>query len=60
MRNQITFGHSKQDCIELEEGICPNCKKQVDLSTLLEDRNRREFESTGLCQECQDKLYGGE
>ena len=38
---------------------CPSCKKQFDVTE--EFRNEismREFEISGLCQKCQDSVFG--
>ena len=40
------------------EGICPFCSWPVDPTTFRDERSRREFEISGLCQNCQDGMFG--
>ena len=42
----------------VEKGICPFCKEQVKMSTFRNERSKREFKISGLCQECQNKMFG--
>ncbi len=43
----------------MEDGICPFCSKKVDPDKDFRDAlSRREFGISGLCQECQDKMFG--
>lgn len=41
-----------------DEGHCPFCDKPVDPATLRDDLSRREFHMSGLCQKCQDEMFG--
>jgi len=38
-------------------GKCPFCGKDVDDKEFRDDLSRREFKISGLCQECQDKMF---
>ena len=43
----------------VKQGKCPFCGKKVDVAR--EFRNslsRREYAISGLCQDCQDKVFG--
>jgi hypothetical protein len=40
------------------EGKCPFCEKFVEFKTLRDELSRREFRISGLCQACQDRVYG--
>ena len=43
---------------DIENKICPTCQKE-----LTEFRNRlskKEYEISGMCQECQDKVFGAD
>lgn len=42
---------------EVKEGICPFCKKKVDEKDFVDFISKREFEISGLCQACQDKMF---
>jgi len=45
----------------IRKGFCVpppyGCGKKVD--TFNDERSRREYTISGLCQECQDKIFGG-
>lgn len=50
-------GFGKQ--VELtEQGICPMCEKPVNISKLRDQASRKEYEISGLCQSCQDEIFG--
>lgn len=40
------------------QGKCPFCGKVVDDSEFRDERSRREFKISGLCQKCQDEFFG--
>lgn len=42
----------------VEQGLCPVCKKQIDMNEFRDNLSRKEFGISGLCQECQDKVFG--
>ncbi len=45
----------------VEQSLCPFCKKQIDPKTEFEDElSEKEFKISGLCQKCQDKMFGEE
>jgi len=41
-------------------GRCPFCKKPVERMIFRDDLSRKEFEISGICQECQDNTFGME
>ena len=46
---QAGFG---EEIKAVEQGDCPLCKHKVD------ELSRKEFEISGLCQSCQDDIFG--
>lgn len=40
------------------EGKCPFCEKVVDVNSLRNEISKREFRISGLCQTCQDEMFG--
>lgn len=51
------FGFSKQVKL-FEDQKCPFCTKDIDPEKDFRDQlSKREFEISGLCQECQDKTF---
>ncbi len=52
----IIFPEAKKD---RENLICPSCKKQLTEEYEFRDNlSRKEFEISGLCQSCQDEVFG--
>jgi hypothetical protein len=41
----------------VEKGLCPTCGKAVDNNCLINEISKKEFEISGMCQECQDSVY---
>jgi len=39
-------------------GSCPTCGKKAD--EFRDDLSRKEFLISGMCQDCQDSVFGGE
>lgn len=42
----------------IAEHKCPSCKKGIDPQSFRDRLSRREFGISGLCQECQDSVFG--
>lgn len=41
---------------KVEKGICPFCNKEI--GEFRDELSRREYKISGLCQECQDEMFG--
>lgn len=41
----------------IDEGKCPWCKRKIDMNEFKTPKNRKEFEISGLCQECQEGFF---
>ncbi|HSW57588.1 MAG TPA: hypothetical protein VLH15_04250 [Dehalococcoidales bacterium] len=39
----------------VEKGLCPFCLKQV--GAFRDNLSEKEYKISGLCQQCQDKIY---
>lgn len=51
------FGFDKE--VEaVQQGKCPFCGKVVDPQEFRAEINEREFKISGLCQSCQDQVFG--
>ncbi|MBE44976.1 MAG: hypothetical protein CMO16_07365 [Thaumarchaeota archaeon] len=48
------FGKSRSEAIR--QNICVNCGGEAD--RFVDIRSKREFALSGLCQNCQDSLFG--
>ncbi len=43
----------------VEKHVCPICCKDISLVNAFKDElSRKEYEISGMCQECQDSIYG--
>lgn len=52
---QFGFG---EEVKAVEQGICPLCKRKVNKDEFRDELSRKEFEISGLCQTCQDDIFG--
>lgn len=53
------LGYGKQ--VEAKNnGICPQCNAKVDPASFRDEVSAREFKISGLCQACQDEVFGTE
>ena len=44
----------------VEEGKCPSCSAKVEVGEFRDEISVREFKISGLCQKCQDEVFGAE
>ena len=42
----------------LDVGICPFCNKPIKESEFRDALSQKEFKISGLCQKCQDDVFG--
>jgi len=47
-----------EDVDKVEKGICPRCDKKVNKKEFRDFLSMKEFSISGLCQECQDEIFG--
>ena len=50
------FGKSKTECEE--QNICVFCHSVVKIKEFRDDLSRKEYGISGLCQKCQDDVFG--
>ena len=43
---------------KIKEIICPSCGQKVNIKKFKNYEATRIFRQTGLCQDCQNELYG--
>ena len=48
------FGKSRSEAIR--QNICVNCGGEADI--FVDIKSKREFALSGLCQSCQDSIFG--
>lgn len=42
----------------IEEGCCPICGEEIDVSAFKDETSRKEYDISGMCQSCQDDIFG--
>lgn len=42
----------------VEQKKCPFCKEDIDETKFKDELSRKEYKISGLCQKCQDKIFG--
>ena len=53
---QIGF---KNEVTLIEAGLCPFCSKKIDMKEeFRDDLSLTEYSISGLCQKCQDEMFG--
>jgi len=59
-KNLRAFGFDKE-VEKVEKGECPFCgSDKVKPEDFRDDKSRREHQISGLCQSCQDEIFGAE
>ena len=54
--NLLSLGFDKE-VARVKVGLCPLCGMPVKLEDFKDERSRREYNLSGLCQACQDKIF---
>lgn len=44
----------------VEKGMCPLCQTKVEVSEFRDALSIKEFGISGMCQKCQDEVFGAE
>lgn len=52
---QAGFGQAVTD---VENGNCPTCQNTIDHADFRNEISRKEFGISGMCQKCQDSIFG--
>lgn len=42
----------------VESGKCSTCNESIDATTFRNDISLKEFKISGMCQKCQDNIFG--
>lgn len=54
-----TMGLIKPGTTDLiKEGKCPMCGEKINVNTFTSELSLKEFVISGMCQECQDGIFG--
>jgi hypothetical protein len=57
LMENLGFGAEIQ---QIKKGNCPMCHEPVDQSEFRDQASVKEFGISGMCQSCQDKIFGEE
>jgi hypothetical protein len=57
LMTKIGFGNEVKQVIA---GICPTCSKPIDKTSFVDAISIREYNISGICQDCQDKVFNVE
>lgn len=44
----------------LHNHLCPICGQEIDESDFRDELSKREYNISGMCQQCQDKIFNVE
>ena len=42
----------------IQAQICPFCGDEINIDKFKDELSKKEFTISGLCQQCQDKVFG--
>jgi len=53
----VVFGVSRNEAIS--EGLCATCDAEgIEISSFTDDLSVKEYQISGMCQKCQDSVFG--
>ena len=58
IRNKPVGQIFKKEAQLVDEGKCPLCERDIVESDFKDDLSRREYQISGMCQKCQDNVFG--
>lgn len=44
----------------VEQNKCPFCKQPIRMEDFRDALSKREYQISGLCQKCQDEMFGSD
>jgi len=47
----------EQEVTRVRNNKCPYCNREIIMSKFKDERSRREFRISGMCQICQDETF---
>ena len=53
------FGFA-EEVAKVDLGMCPFCNEIVKEEDFRNEISKKEFQISGLCQKCQDKMFGAD
>lgn len=58
MNRQIIKALFPKAIENIDAGKCAFCEKEIKDEEFKNEESKKEFEISGLCQQCQDEVYG--
>lgn len=58
MKEKVVKTFFPKEVKEVKQGNCPICKNQIKINDFKDKLSIKEFEISGLCQKCQDEIFG--
>ena len=56
--SESMFGRRQYDTTGCEKPICVFCGIAIDVDGFRDELSRKEFRISGICQKCQDDMFG--
>lgn len=45
--------------VDIAAGLCPVCRARISEKEFRDEQSRQEYAVSGMCQKCQDSVFGG-
>lgn len=58
MNKEIVKRFFPKEVKRVEKNQCPICGKEIDLNEFRDTLSLKEYNISGLCQKCQDRIFG--
>jgi len=56
----LTFMGLGEEVARAEAGLCPTCGKVIEEGEFRDEKSKKEYSISRMCQECQDCIFGKE
>lgn len=50
----------KKEVERVEMGLCPICGIKIETGSFRNEISKKEFKISGMCQKCQDDIFGAD
>jgi hypothetical protein len=57
VKNNLKILGFDKEVGKVEQGLCPFCDQPVSEKDFRDEISRREYELSGMCQNCQDQTF---
>ena len=56
--NKPVYEIYPKQAIRIANNRCPTCNAEMDLSKFKDSLSKKEYGISGMCQQCQDSVFG--